>query len=1065
MPPRAVPPFVLAAVMPTSRSKHFQALQRQLANASNEEGVRLAWVRSIEAVLGIVFSAERGHKDLSYNNVVIEFKGPGKFNGNATSPAFKEAIQHRLLPYIRRTANAEHIDESDYIGIAIDNKHLAFAQVVDGEITHGNLLPINMKSFGLVAQACRTSHRRAITAGNLIEDFGHKSDRGIKLMRAMANALASAKAQRTKTKVRMLFEEWRTLYGQVADLSKEQLNTINRTLRFAQATSRTEISERLFVVHTFNSLLIKLLAAQITSAHGLASARTFAADLVTIEEDEQFLCRIRKDIEQGEFFEATGIHGFVEEAIFSWYLDAVTTASHRASLAEAIRDILTDISLYRTDKLDHTRDVLRDFYQDLVPDILRKSLGEFYTPDWLVKYAVNQLHVRNWTETRAIDPTCGSGSFLVELINRKRLAASKRRMTPSETIKMITETVWGFDLNPLAVQASRTSFLMAIADLLKAEPGQQIEIPVLLADAVYFPARLPGFERDLVEYQVGSQNADLKILLPAALAFDGPLLDRVLEVMGEAVDEEASFTWCAEHLVSRNVIGNARLKDWIYPLKRTYEQVLRLHHQNWNGIWFRIVRNYFRSANAGRFDVIVGNPPWIRWSMLPDAYRERAKRTCTQYNIFSETPHHGGNELDISGMITYTTADKWLKRGGKISFVLTQTHFQSPSSQGFRRFQINDQDRLSPLAVDDMKNLKPFAEATNKTSVAVFQKTTVSPRYPVTYRVWTPTAGQARLISPYISLSDVMRSVSLCNMEAMPVESEGSPWAILKPGRFNTLSSITGRSDWARGRKGITTDLNGIYFVNVTATNNQTGLVSVQTRPEAGRTDIGPSRTFWIEPTLLYPLAKGAADFDSCFFAPSHQLFALVPNDGISRAAYEKAQRNVDVNCPKTKAYFRAYEHLLRERSTWVKRMPNAPFYGVYNVGSYTFAPYKVVWAEQSGAFKAAVAADGDVPLIGRRSYVPDHKIFFVDFDEPEPAYFLCGLLSSSLVREFVESHNISIQVGNIFKHMSLPSFVSSQREHIQLAELTRDAHLESDTKTRKILIKEVAAMAEKMLR
>ena len=37
------------------------------------------------------FDAERGKRDLSYNNVLIEFKGPGKFNGKATSPAFREA--------------------------------------------------------------------------------------------------------------------------------------------------------------------------------------------------------------------------------------------------------------------------------------------------------------------------------------------------------------------------------------------------------------------------------------------------------------------------------------------------------------------------------------------------------------------------------------------------------------------------------------------------------------------------------------------------------------------------------------------------------------------------------------------------------------------------------------------------------------------------------------------------------------------------------------------------------------------------------------------------------------
>ncbi|WP_198264722.1 hypothetical protein [sulfur-oxidizing endosymbiont of Gigantopelta aegis] len=49
------------------------------------------------------------------------------------------------------------------------------------------------------------------------------------------------------------------------------------------------------------------------------------------------------------------------------------------------------------------------------------------------------------------------------------------------------------------------------------------------------------------------------------------------------------------------------MKEWRSPLKHTYEKILDLHERNWNGIWFRIVRNFFWSAIAGKFDVVVGN--------------------------------------------------------------------------------------------------------------------------------------------------------------------------------------------------------------------------------------------------------------------------------------------------------------------------------------------------------------------------------------------------------------------------------------------------------------------------
>jgi hypothetical protein len=462
--------------------------------------------------------------------------------------------------------------------------------------------------------------------------------------------------------------------------------------------------------------------------------------------------------------------------------------------------------------------------------------------------------------------------------------------------------------------------------------------------------------------------------------------------------------------------------------------------------------------------LIIGNPPWVRWSKLPNSYRERAKPTCEQYDIFSNTPHHGGNELDISGMITYTTADKWLRNQGSLVFVLTQTHFQTPSSQGFRHFRIDDEHRLIPVSVDDMKALKPFPDAANKTTVAVFRKGQESPQYPVPYNIWRAAPGHTRTISATLSKEAVLERVTILPHEANPVGAEGSPWAILDIGRFAAVAAISGKSNWVQGRKGITADLNALYFVPLAAVNKAEGLVQITTRPETGRTDVGKTRSFWIEPTLIYPLLKGASDFEACYLRPNHGLHVLMPNDGITRALYTKAEERMDADCPNTKKYFKAYKGQLMTRSTWSKRIPNAPYYAVYNVGSYTFAPFKVVWAEQSGSFSAAVATCVDVPLVGLRPYVPDHKIFFVEFRKEKPAYFLCGMLTSALVKEFVESHNISIQVGDIFKHMSLPEFDVTKADHKALATLVKKAHGEHSAAGRTTLVNKIRDLADQIL-
>ena len=724
------------------------------------------------------------------------------------------------------------------------------------------------------------------------------------------------------------------------------------------------------------------------------------------------------------------------------------------------------LALYRMDDLSaaRSRDVLKSFYQALVPEVLRKALGEFYTPDWLVDVACDRAEVKDWGTVRALDPTCGSGSFLLEVIRRKRALAKAAQRSDADTLSAILNEVWGFDLNPLAVQSARVNFLIAIADLV-GSTGAEVELPVLLADAVYSPAQSPVKGEDFVEYGIGSAQADLNIILPSALAFDRVRLDATFVVMAEAVQEEKEYTAVEKLLIADNLMTSSEAKAWRDALSTTYGQVLQLHRNAWNGIWFRIVRNFFWSAVAGQFDVIVGNPPWVRWSNLPELYRNRIKPTCERYTIFSETPYHGGNELDISGMITYTVGDKWLKQNGVLVFVITQTHFQSPSSQGFRSFRINAKANLIPEYVDDLKLLKPFPKVANKTAIVRLRKVKNKQftKYPVPYTVWEKAVGQGASLPENATKSTILARVTQKAWEATPVSGGNSPWAILPPGRFKDMAKLQGQSDWVAGRKGITADLNGVYMVRIIAENATNGLVQVQTRPEAGRTDIGAARKFWIEPTLLYPLLKGASDFSACHVHRKNQLFVIVPNKGIVKSAFVDAETALK-KLPQTKKYFQHFRALLERRSTYRLRMPKAPFYSVYNSGSYTFAPYKVVWAELSSTFEAAVFTEDDVPLIGKRPYVPDHKIYFADFQNESEAHFVCGVLNSTLIKEYVESHTIQIQVSNIFKHLSIPRYNPKDQKHIALARASIKAHKAKTPAARAKLLAQLDILAHSIL-
>lgn len=379
----------------------YRRIDKRRLKWRNEEEVRIGWVTALERALDMEFDAERAKHDLSYNNVIIEFKAPGLFGGSSKSAKFKEAMNDRLLPYIKRAAAKSDIAEDDYIGVAVDGEHVCFAQVLDGEIKHKHLLPFSPESVGMVIQACRSNFRRAVTAENLLTDFGHASDAASLVMQALVDALVEALGTAKRTKIKMLFEEWRDLYGQVADLSADQIENIDKQLRFQwTGDDKHAMSGRLFVIHTYNSLVIKLLAAEIVSAHGLTTTTSPAESFCAILSADNLIEALDSQIERGAIFSGAGINGFVEEAIFSWHLDAAKSKKGKKTLVPALKALIGKLALYQTDRLARQRDALRDFYQGLVPETMRKSLGEFYTPDWLVEFTVSKVAPTSWLGSR-----------------------------------------------------------------------------------------------------------------------------------------------------------------------------------------------------------------------------------------------------------------------------------------------------------------------------------------------------------------------------------------------------------------------------------------------------------------------------------------------------------------------------------------------------------------------------------------------------------------------------------------------------------------------------------------
>ena len=79
----------------------------------------------------------------------------------------------------------------------------------------------------------------------------------------------------------------------------------------------------------------------------------------------------------------------------------------------------------------------------------------------------------------------------------------------------------------------------------------------------------------------------------------------------------------------------------------------------------------------------------------------------------------------------------------------------------------------------------------------------------------------------------------------------------------------------------------------------------------------------------------------------------------------------------------------------------------MFNIGDYTFAPYKVVWREIWTSTTAAVIGQFDgVPII------PDDKLVLAGFSIAEEAHYICAIFNSSPANLLLQSYGITTHIS-----------------------------------------------------
>lgn len=130
---------------------------------------------------------------------------------------------------------------------------------------------------------------------------------------------------------------------------------------------------------------------------------------------------------------------------------------------------------------------LGDLYQDL-SEAARKKYALLQTPEFVEEFILNRtltpaIEAFGWREVRLIDPTCGSGHFLLGAFKRLLDLWLKHEpaTNPRELTQRALDAVCGVDLNPFAVAIARFRLLVAALrasgiERLKDAPGFRVQL-------------------------------------------------------------------------------------------------------------------------------------------------------------------------------------------------------------------------------------------------------------------------------------------------------------------------------------------------------------------------------------------------------------------------------------------------------------------------------------------------------------------------------------------------------------------------------------------------------------
>jgi hypothetical protein len=317
-------------------------------------------------------------------------------------------------------------------------------------------------------------------------------------------------------------------------------------------------------------------------------------------------------------------------------------------------------------------DMLGQVFEGIMEPGDRRRSGTYFTPAALVRRLVDaglaaalaarhglhdaealarldareQAFVRDALALRVLDPACGSGAFLLGALERLAALRMLSGASPGEARRrVLAGNIYGVDLDPMAVRlAELRLWLAVVAEERDSAPEQIQPLPNLdclirQGDSLMEPAEL-----GLPPSPLARRLRVVRETLVRTTGPDKPAIVRELRQLEH--DAAVTSLHLAEERVTmriRELIGAARspalfgtrvslsadARRTLLALRREQHRLRasrrRVLHEG-ELPWFSFAGQFADVIADGGFDLVIGNPPWVRAEALPPAQRAGLSR-------------------------------------------------------------------------------------------------------------------------------------------------------------------------------------------------------------------------------------------------------------------------------------------------------------------------------------------------------------------------------------------------------------------------------------------------------